>query len=536
MSNYVWGTNIRYHDYLQAKSFEDAFRGDISTHTRSLIASNEELHREQISISKSLSKTVSGGFEQLSCDMQLLAQGVSELNATFQWGFSELLGAVGHINDTLTELARIAKAPEKTWAYEQFEEARDAVRKGLYDEALEYLNRAICGHAGKLGYKLEYRFHYLLGTIRIGSFKNYSSDIVDLWESEKAFLNAAKYARHDRPKEAGLSYLAAGWAAYCQGKLPDAQGYTEQAISLYPDFAEAHFQLAKIHMHGKNPQDALPFLRKAIEGDRGYSIKAAIDGDFKAYDAEVSALIGALKEETKIIVEGDLITMSKEVADAEGRGVKEFPFAKYANVQVVRRALQEATRAAAKNTYYGYLEAMVFCTQARRDLATQLYQWSRGTDVDIKKRISDLTTQIIHIEIAPMRWWWATLMITGITAFFIIACARCGAVYDANNRQERIRSDAIERIRGEIRAKGFDPNRLTDASARALGIRAEDVPPINIGRTSGDIWFTYFVGGTVASVVVALLGNLVEKGSKVAVLNFERDRLQRVHSQLHATK
>lgn len=209
MSTYVYGANLSYRDYLQSKSFEDSFSSDICEQTRAIIASKEELQQEHIAISENLTKTVASGFEQLSYDMQMLNQGVYELNATFQWGFSELLTVVGHVNDALSALIRTSKTPAQTWAYEQFEIARDAFRHGQYYEALECLNRAIVGDVSNTGYKLEYRFYHLLGIIRIGSFRNIWPGIVNPEEAEKAFLNAAKYARCEQPKEAGhISELA----------------------------------------------------------------------------------------------------------------------------------------------------------------------------------------------------------------------------------------------------------------------------------------------------------------------------------------
>ena len=93
MSNYIYGSRLSYRDYLQAKSFEEAFTSHISKQTRAIIASNAELHTAHISVSSSLHETVSRGFEsvsrgfeQLSFDLQAINQGVSELNASFQWG------------------------------------------------------------------------------------------------------------------------------------------------------------------------------------------------------------------------------------------------------------------------------------------------------------------------------------------------------------------------------------------------------------------------------------------------------------------
>ena len=325
---------MSYRDYLQAKSFEDDVRSDISKQTRSIIASNEELQREHIRVLEASSEAVSSGFEQLSYDIHALSEEVARLGAAIHWGFSQLLMQAARMNDTLEELLKIAKTPAQTWAYEQYEIARDAFRRELFDDALDYLNRAINGYAGNTGYKLEHRFYYLLGAIRMGSFRNTSPEIVSLEQAEQAFLTAAKYARSDSDfstdakmdakrfafvnavknskvgldyrerasieanrGQACLSYLAAGRAAYCQGKIAEAVQYTQLASKC--DFPIVHFQMAKLRMHQGDPDSALESLKKAIEGDRAYSLKAAEDADFRPYKIKVDALIAMLCEQAR---------------------------------------------------------------------------------------------------------------------------------------------------------------------------------------------------------------------------------------------
>ena len=59
---------------------------------------------------------------------------VNRLNAKFDWGFSQLIAGIGRTNDSLEELIATAKTPAETWAYEQHEIARDAIRRELYPE------------------------------------------------------------------------------------------------------------------------------------------------------------------------------------------------------------------------------------------------------------------------------------------------------------------------------------------------------------------------------------------------------------------
>jgi hypothetical protein len=221
MSNYVWGTSLSHADYLQAKSFvsdvksstRDAARKvsmDISRQTRDVIASNESLHREQMELlTASTDRTVGAlndGFERISYSMDAgfdrLSDGISELKATFHWGFGAVLASLGHMNDTLSELVKIAKTPVQTVAFNHFEIARDAFRQGLYRESLEELDKAILGDHTSAGYKLEWRFHQLKGTLQLG-FADCDMSLYDLAKAEESFLTAARYGKTDYPHDAG---------------------------------------------------------------------------------------------------------------------------------------------------------------------------------------------------------------------------------------------------------------------------------------------------------------------------------------------
>ncbi len=315
MSNYVWGSHLSHADYLQAKSFVSDMKSatreagrkvsmDISCQTRDIIASNESLHREHIEmLNASTDRTVGAlndGFERLSYSMDAgfdqISSGISELNATFHWGFGAILASIGHMNDTLSELVKIAKTPVQTVAFNHFEIARDAFRQGLYRESLEELDKAISGDHTSAGYKLEWRFHQMKGTIQLG-FADCDMSLYDLPKAEESFLAAARYGKTDYPHDAGRAFLSAGWAAYCQGKMKEALAHTEQAMTLHPDMGEVLFQASKVQMALGDVESALPLLAKAIDIDRFYALKAAGDGDFQLHDAQLRSFLEALRKE-----------------------------------------------------------------------------------------------------------------------------------------------------------------------------------------------------------------------------------------------
>lgn len=315
-SNYVYGSKLSYLDYLQGQLYVEDIKKqnrslimDMSRQTRQLIASNEALAgrdiqirgldaemikdyldaaaERQIDMQEQLIAGVESGFERLTYSISdlsaIVANGMNAVGAKFQWCCSKIITSIGGMNDTLKELVKIAKTPTLTAAMEHFDIARNANRQGLYSDALEELNYAINGVPGvSAGYKLEWRFYQMTGVIKLG-FIDCDITLVNLAEAEQAFLSAAKYAGCDYPVDAANAYLSAGWAAYCQGKLPTAASYTEAALENNPALAEAWYQLAKVNMALDN-LDGIKYLKEALKLDVEYALKAASDGDFQKHE------------------------------------------------------------------------------------------------------------------------------------------------------------------------------------------------------------------------------------------------------------
>jgi len=318
----LFGSKLSYVDYIVAHEFVDDITSatrdsscrltmDISRQTREVIASNEALARENIRATEiaagqitnamqqgfgELSGVMNDGFTKISYEMQAVSAGIQELNATFHWGFSHMLASMGHMNDSLQELIRIAKTPAQTAAYNHYEIASDAFRQGLYTECLESLDRATNGDQASPGYKLEWRFHQMKGTAHLPSV-GMDTELVDLAKAEESFLLAARYAKADYPNHAGQAFLSAGWAAYCQGKMQEALAHTEKALAISPNLGEALFQTAKVKMALGEVDAALPILGRLIDMDRFYVLKAAGDGDFQRHDGKLREFLDALRKE-----------------------------------------------------------------------------------------------------------------------------------------------------------------------------------------------------------------------------------------------
>jgi tetratricopeptide (TPR) repeat protein len=367
ISPFTYG-RVPYHQYLQTKEFvkdvtdsTQEVQMAVSKSARETIATVEQLGERQIQVLGAVASEVSelrgelrGGFETICYGLKEISQGIDALDATFHWGFTEVLTAFGQVNASLEELVHLVKNPAQTWAYEQFETARQALRQRLYPEAVEALDHAINGFGPHVGYKLEYRFHYYLGIIYLGDTENTDQAVICLPKAEAAFLTAARYAKADSPNEAPVAMMAAGWAAYCQGKMRQALDHTQQAIVLDPKNSEAHFQLGKINMYLDNVDAGLACLWEAICIHRNYSVKAATDGDFQKHGQRLAEYLEGLRLR--------MVTWGKEeVALAEERigEMREWHSRERAAAESeeAERLFDSAKQALSTGTYFGGLDA-----------------------------------------------------------------------------------------------------------------------------------------------------------------------------------
>jgi len=253
------------------------------------------------------------GIDRMNDGIKDVERAINSIGATFEWGMSSLLAEIGGMKDSLDSLIQTSRTPVQTWAYNQFEIARDAFRQGLYLEALESLETAIVGNATSPGYKLEWRFHHMKGVIQLGFF-GCDPDLINVPEAEKSFLLAARYAKVDSPSDSARALLSASWCAYTQKKLPEALEHSKQASVLDPSLSEAFFQMAKVGMALGQVGDALPVLRGVIEKDDGYIIKASSDSDFNMHRDELLAFFEALRIEAQSGIRCRVAPMLDEVA------------------------------------------------------------------------------------------------------------------------------------------------------------------------------------------------------------------------------
>ncbi|MDR3526086.1 MAG: hypothetical protein P4L57_02330 [Rhizomicrobium sp.] len=278
---------VTYHQFLLAKQIEKSIRFGLVDSAKQIISSNEQLSKRGFNI---IHEDLQSGFSVLSEDIAVTRsearKDAARLAGTLVWGFSQLSRSLNRLDDSLKELIRLASTPSQTWAYEQFEIARLQFKRGYYPVALESIKRAINGFGGNTGYQSEFRFHLLLGKIRLGSWHgdrpNTSDAIVDPAAAEKAFYDAYKYYWGHNPSEEGAEILLwAARAAFVAENLNGALWYARTALGLTPHNAEAHYQIARfLCVQDPNSIEALEHLVEAFDLNLDLVVKSGGIGEF----------------------------------------------------------------------------------------------------------------------------------------------------------------------------------------------------------------------------------------------------------------
>lgn len=306
-------STISYREYLQNREYERSNRYAISEQTAALVATQQELAKYHYQIAETQAESLSeigSGIEtmhdrlaevvdSLSDVRTAITDGANQVQSAIYWGFSRTFALLGKVNDQLSELIAISRTPSQTWSYEQFDIARDEIRRGLYPEALESVTRAIDGFGSNAGYKTDFRSHFLLGQIRLGDFDNHAEAVVDPARAEQAFLASARYGRSDDPLAAGNAFIWAGRAALADNRPAEAFAHTRDGVALARGHSQGHYQLARLQLARGDAADAADSLATAIVLNAQIALSAAESSDAHDHPDWFPAAAGLAKERLK---------------------------------------------------------------------------------------------------------------------------------------------------------------------------------------------------------------------------------------------
>ena len=352
--DFFLNTELSYQERLESIKVEKLATPLFDAHARQLIASNEELSVRGIKAIQASSEQISGAIGQqteiLEGALGAISDGVDELNSSLQdiavtlsAGFSEIILQQGRMADSLEQLVKLAANPSLTWALEQFNLARDEVRRGLYEEALESIQRAINGFGSNIGYKTEFRFHGLLGMLRLGEFKDSPVEMIDVAKAQADFAYAAKLCQKDKSVDCVRMHQLASRAAYLNGNVESALEHSKSAYSIVREksdltpgfhrdlYLEAAFNVVRMEIsrsvtrNEKIPAWSSEALKIIFANDMKFAVAASSDpiiSGIPVLSSSIEAAVAAMNDERAAagtLMDENYLNFSNTLAEKLGK-------------------------------------------------------------------------------------------------------------------------------------------------------------------------------------------------------------------------
>jgi tetratricopeptide (TPR) repeat protein len=327
---YSFREHFDYYSYLEQQSHFDNLALAVDASIRKSVASNRELQNRNIHLLCDIQSQLDSGFETLSIDINSVRDSVDNVAWICSEGFAKLALELNSIGTKIESIKALTKNPSRTWAYEQFNIAKESYLRNNFEEALSSITLALNGHESQLGYKLDHRFYMLRGLIRLGNNKNFSKDIVDLEEAFKDFLTASEYAKSafdiykahpadpkwitdheeyvqyspdDYKSDQARSLGLAGWARYCAGDFEGAACYLTKCVETRSEDWRDAYDLAKVRMRLKKEKEALEQLVALLSLKPEYAMRAGADLDFLENRSVLESAIHLVRAKAARILE-----------------------------------------------------------------------------------------------------------------------------------------------------------------------------------------------------------------------------------------
>jgi tetratricopeptide (TPR) repeat protein len=250
--------------------------------------------------------SMDSGFSQVSNQL-------GELNMTFMFGVAALQNAIdkmsGDICNRLDALNDVMSNPLLIQSRELYRMAETDAAKGLFEEALEYLEGAI----GK--YKTDYRSWFLKGLIYSKGVSKFTN-VINLDQTITALTYAAKcidsdteksddarrmaaeiwFYLGDAKKNKAYDLLCAGDKAGYKSMLAEARTAFETSFSFSDKMLEAEYNIARCNALIGDTAGAAQRLEHLIPADKNYCIKVINDSDFDEIAEPVKSVIEKLRD------------------------------------------------------------------------------------------------------------------------------------------------------------------------------------------------------------------------------------------------
>jgi tetratricopeptide (TPR) repeat protein len=247
------------------------------------------------------------GVDRVASEVSRVYDGIVELGAAFEWGFSELIWRAEQQTEALKKILDVLQAPLDTQGKELRKRAENAYANRWFDDALEDFLES------ERKNRYDFAVHISLGHIYFFEKKN----------PEKAleyYDKAVKYATPKSPQHASYGLLHKGLIHYLRADFQEAYEAVLRATNLSPNFAEAHFQCAHYCANLGRYDEAIEHLKEATLGDRNYALKVWTEKDFDAMKEKLKSFFEQWRKAARAQAEEAIEKVKGFLSDAESYG------------------------------------------------------------------------------------------------------------------------------------------------------------------------------------------------------------------------
>jgi len=295
--------------------------------TNFLSTKTEEIVESQVEAANAIIISQARIADKIDIATREITEGFQELQATFDWGFTELIWQIEQEREVLKDILKVLQAPLDTQAKELKKRAEYAYRNGWIDDALKDFLES------EKKNRYDFTIHQNLGNIYL--FKKKDQD-----KALEYYEKAVKYAAPKSSYYTNISLLHKGLVKYLQKDFKEAYNTTLRAIELSPDFYEAHYQHAQYCANIGKYDEAIKHLKKAIvEGDKYYCVKADSEKDFNVMKEQLNSLF----KELQINAQNQVTIELGEVVRLIDRAKSYYNLPVIDNFKVAQTKLEEAT-------------------------------------------------------------------------------------------------------------------------------------------------------------------------------------------------
>ena len=359
---------------------------DLNT-TRELIGIENAAHEiaeSQMEAAYIIDASIQASTDRITAGQDRIIDSLEDLRALFDAKLSETIFLLEEQRDILKEILKVLQLPLTTQAKELKEMAENAFKKGTISEDVveraRWFDNAIRDFEKSKEYNpYDFTIYLALGHIFLNEKNNNT-------EALKNFKDAAFYAK-DYLYYKSSSLLYAGITNYKLGLYSEAYDTTSEAIKLYPALSEAHYRCAQYCSKLGRYDEAINYLRTAIDADRGYSLKALVEEDFTPMSGKF-----------KILME-DLTREEKEKADQEFKKSNQLT-KKFAEIGVsndVKEKLKDPITLINSGTYLNYRDAKYKAKAYQKILVDSLIPMLSGQISEAEPSINKVKNELARV-------------------------------------------------------------------------------------------------------------------------------------------